>query len=156
MVGWFYAGVHLYDIAVGINDECITRGELLALVIHYGAVLRRDFRVRIGEQLEVEPFFRAKIFVRLRGIDAYSENHCAGIAVFDDVALKIAGFHGATAGEIFRIEIKNHPFPVIIFQTHLRTVSGAETEIRRRLTDFGLRLRFCCRHGCERRKTHDR
>jgi hypothetical protein len=94
--------------------------------------------------------------MRLRGVDAYSENDCAGITIFRDVSLKIVRLQRATAGEILGIEIKNHPFTAIIFQGHLRTVSGGETEVGRGLTDFRLRLRFCCRHGCERRKTYDR
>jgi hypothetical protein len=94
--------------------------------------------------------------VRLRGVNAYSENDCAGIPIFGDVALKIVRLQRATTGEILGIEIKNHPLTAIIFQAHLRTVSGGETEIRRRLADFGLRLRFCCCHAGERRKTEDR
>src|SRR4029077_3242669 len=104
-------------------------------------------------QFEVEPFLCAKIFVRLRGIHAYSEDDCTGITIFRDVSLKIVRLQRATAGEIFGIEIKDDPLTAIIFQAHLRTVSGGETKIRRWLTDFGLRLRFCCRHTCERRKT---
>jgi hypothetical protein len=128
----------------------------LALVIHDRAVLGGNFRVGISEQFEVEPFLRAKIFVGLRGVDAYSEDNCAGITIFRDVSLKIARLQRATACEILGIEIKNHPFTVIIFQAHLRTVSGGETKIRRGLTDFGLRLRFCCCHAGERRKAYDR
>ena len=41
-----------------------------------------DFRVGIGEQFEVEAFFRAKVFVRLRGVHAHSKNDYAGIGVF--------------------------------------------------------------------------
>ena len=85
--------------------------------------------------------------MRLRGVDAYSEDDCADITIFRDVSLKIVRLQRATAGEILGIEIKNYPFTAIIFQAHLRTVSGGETEIRRGLADFGLRLRFCSCHG---------
>ena len=156
MVRGFDAGVHLGDVAVRINDECITRGEFLALVIHHRAVLGRDFRVGISEQFEIEPFFRAKVFVRLCGIDAHSENDYASIAVLCEIALKIARLHGATAGEIFRVEIKDDPFASVILQAHLRTVTGCETEIRRGLSDLRLCLRFRCRHAGERRKADGR
>jgi len=128
----------------------------LAFVIHHRTVFGRHFRVGIGEQFEIEAFFGAKIFVRLGGVDAHSENDCAGITIFRDVSLEVVRLQRATAGEIFGIEIKNHPFTAIILQAHLRTVSGGEAEIRCGLADFGLRLRFCCRHAGERRKTDDR
>ena len=156
MVRGFDAGVHLGDVAVRINDERVARGELLAFVIHHRTVLRRDFRVGIGQQFEVQPLLRAKILVRLCGIDAHSENDYASIAVLCEIALKIVRLHGATAGEIFRVEIKDDPFASVILQAHLRTVTGCETEIRRGLSDLRLCLRFRCRHAGERRKADGR
>ena len=92
--------------------------------------------------------------MRLRRIDAYSENDSLGVTVFREIALKIVRLHGATAGEILGIKIKDDPFATVIFQAHLRTVTGAKTEIRRRFSDLGLCLRFSCRHACERRKAY--
>src|SRR5207245_8159393 len=45
------------------------------------------------------------------------------------------------AGEILGIEVKHHPFPGIIFQTHPLTILGWQGELRRRSPN--LRRRPC-------------
>ena len=74
------------------------------------------------------------------------ENYRIGILIFREVALEIACFHRATAGEILRIEIKHHPFAAIVFQAHLRAIARGKTKIRRRSSRLRLILRLRSLH----------
>src|SRR6266705_1280197 len=50
MLGWFHAGINLRDLAFRINEERIPRRHHCSLVVHGRSILRRHFRVRIGQQ----------------------------------------------------------------------------------------------------------
>src|SRR5260370_35353851 len=90
----------------------------------------REFGVWIGQQFEIEPFLRAEILVRLRSVHTPAKNYRTRFLILRQIALEIVCFHGAAAGEIFRIKIEHNPFAAIIFQAHLRAVASSYTEIR--------------------------
>ena len=156
MIGGFNAAVNLGDLTVRINDKRVPGGQFAPFVIHNRSVFGRHLSFGIGQQFEIEPFFCAKILMRLHRVHTHAEDDRARLLVLHEIALEIPRLHRATAREIFRIKIEHDPFATIIFQTDLAAIAGRQTKIRRWLPHLRLFLCLGCMHQCQCNKPGNR
>ena len=107
---------NLGDVAVRINEKGVSGRELHNSQVGQRPVGSTDLMAGVGEEFEVQPFFGAKVFVRIDAVDADSENDGVAIGIFRLVHLKLVGFSCSPRSLIFWIEIKHNPFTPKIFQ----------------------------------------
>src|SRR6185312_12712185 len=122
------AGPHFDDLAFGIDEKRIPRREVNAHHASQRAVLRHDFLIGIGQKLESEPLFRAKLFVAAGGIHADAQDDRVGLLVLGEVALEIMRFDGATGRAVLRIKIEHDPLSMKIFGTESASVLRRQHE----------------------------
>jgi len=105
---------HLPDGPGRIDEKGVPGGEFGDGQIDDRAILRRNRRLSVGEQLEVQTFLGAELLVRLFILRADAEDH--GVFCFElgEVALEAVGFDGAAGREVLGIEIEDHPFAAIV------------------------------------------
>ena len=87
--------------------------------LHHAEISERsvgvgDFVVSIGQELEVQSFLGAELFVRVDAIEAHTQHNGVAIGVPRLIDLKVVGFARAAWRLIFRIEIKDNPFSAVV------------------------------------------
>jgi hypothetical protein len=122
--------INLPDHTRRINQERVARGKGHSVVFRDRAVVLHDRMIRIGQQFEVQSFFRAETFVRIDIVDADAENHRVLLRILIDVPLKVVGFNRAAGSEILGIEIKDNPLPFKLIERNLRTFLTGQRESR--------------------------
>jgi hypothetical protein len=106
----------LRDLAGGINQECVSRGELHDSEVGQRSVGTGDFVIGVREQLEIQTFLCTELLVTVDAVEANSQNNRVQFGVLGLVHLELVGFAGSTRGLILWIEIQHDPLATVIFE----------------------------------------
>ena len=98
-------------------------------------IFTRHFVVSVGEQFEVQAFFRAELLMRIGTVHADSEYDRVVFFVLFLIPLKVMRLNGAAVGEILRIEIKHHPAAAVVFEVDGLAFLRSEGKVRRHTAD---------------------
>ena len=75
-----------------------------------------DFVLAVGQQLEVQTFLRAELFVGIDAIHAHAQHDRVSLRILRLIHLELVGFARSTGRLIFGIEVKHHPLAAVILQ----------------------------------------
>src|SRR5882757_1787081 len=81
--------------------------------------------------------------MRIRVVNAHTQDYDALLNVLRLVALKVMRLDGAAAREVFRIKVQNHPLAAIVLETNGRPLLGRKGELWRGTAD---RRQCSCTH----------
>src|ERR1700733_2885384 len=124
-----HPSIDLRHFSVRVDDEGIAGRDLHHGQVRERAVSPRDALAVIGQQLEVQSFFRAELFMRLHAVEAHAQHHRVALGKFRLVDLKIVRFPRASRSLVLRIKVEHHPLSSIILEARSGTLLRGEREI---------------------------
>src|SRR5207302_2127402 len=89
-----------------------------------------NLAVGVSQQLEIQPLLRAEVLVRIHAVYTDPKHDGVSLGVLRLVALKVACFKRAPAGEISGIKIQHHPLSAIVLETDWLAFLRRKSEIR--------------------------
>jgi len=95
-----YLEPYFLHFALWIDQESVPRGICRVVVGHHGIILCGNLLLRIGQELEAETLFGAKLLVRVLVLHADSDDHRILLLVLRQVALEIVRFDRAPGREV--------------------------------------------------------
>src|SRR5579883_91097 len=135
-----YFGPDFGDFSLRIDEKGVAVRNLEPGVIAQRTVLRHHLLVRITQQREVQPVFRAELLVAVHCVHAHAKNHSIGFLELLLVALEIVGLNRAAGGHVLGIEVEHHPLAAEAVETDRFAFLRRQREIRCLLAHLRKRL----------------
>src|SRR5580693_1187988 len=110
------AGIHLGNLPAGINEEGMPRRELYYSQVGKRAINAAHLAVAIGQQLEVQSFFGAELFMRVYAVYIHAQHYRVALGILRLIRLKVVRFARAAGSLILGIKIEHHPAAAVILQ----------------------------------------
>ena len=126
---WIYLSPNLGNLSIRCDEKSIALVELHVLEGHQGHTVGLGrLSLRIRKQLKGQPILSTEALVAICRIEANAEHHSIVRLKLRQTALVGVGLNRASAGFVFGIEIKDHPFTPIIRKTDRSPVLRGQSE----------------------------
>ena len=110
------AGINPGNLPARIDEESMPRGKLYHSKIRKRSVGAAHLTVAISQQLEVQSFFGAELFMRVHAVHTYAENHGVPFGVLRMICLKVVRFPRASRSLILGVRESIDLAPAVILQ----------------------------------------
>src|SRR5258708_39637292 len=125
------ADICLGNPSVRVDKKGVASGKFHHSKIGERTISPAHFTICIGEQFEVQSFFRTEFSVRVDTVHAHSQDNGVTLGVPGLIHLKVVSFARATRRLILRIEVKDDPTLSVILQANERTFLRSQSEVGR-------------------------